>query len=398
MVIKAKKYPHAFFERNSWHHRTKILQEDYSVKYGKTGGFQSPEEAEEAYLKHVEEFDRQMQVKLLPQGKDIALKDYLLYWHESIFAERVESTTLYLSAYVLHSFLLPSIDEKMKLRLVSVEYVNGVLKEAAKYCESAGNKSRELLYAAFKDAVVERMIANNPVIGSKTYPREKSKIRVLNKRQLKIFLTAAKRRNWFLEIILALYMGLRKGEILGLKFSDFDMKQRTVHIQRQLVSDPKIEAGGYRIEEYNIIEREPKTEKSNRILRVPTIIMVELEKRKQRIELDKSMVGSQYVDMGYISCQKDGKRRGLSSLNSEILRICEKNGLPHITVHGLRHMFATILLERGVSIAKISGMLGHSSVHTTFEFYLEIMEEDAKMMDFMNREFVPDKELEEKWE
>ena len=68
--------------------------------------------------------------------------------------------------------------------------------------------------------------------------------------------------------------------------------------------------------------------------------------------------------------------------------MCNRNDLPHITVHSLRHMFATILLERGVSIAKISGMLGHSSVHTTFEFYLEIMEEDQKMMDFMNREFV----------
>lgn len=55
-------------------------------------------------------------------------------------------------------------------------------------------------------------------------------------------------------------------------------------------------------------------------------------------------------------------------------------------------MFATILLERGVSIAKISGMLGHSSVHTTFEFYLDIMDADEKIMEFMNKEFVPDEE------
>ena len=53
-------------------------------------------------------------------------------------------------------------------------------------------------------------------------------------------------------------------------------------------------------------------------------------------------------------------------------------------------MFATILLERGVSIAKISGMLCHSSVHTTFEFYLEVMDADEKMLEFMNKEFVPD--------
>ena len=72
--------------------------------------------------------------------------------------------------------------------------------------------------------------------------------------------------------------------------------------------------------------------------------------------------------------------------------ICENNSLPHITVHGLRHMFATILLERDVSIAKISGMLGHSSVHTTFEYYLEVMDADKKILEFMNKEFAPDTE------
>lgn len=390
MAEKSKKYPHAFFERNSWHHRTKVLQDDYSVKYGKTGGFKSDKEAEEAYKKHIEEFDRKMKVKLLPQGKDITVKDYLVYWYESIFSERIETTTAYVSAYVLYSFLLPNIDEKVKLRLVSVEYINDVLKAASKYCESAGNKSRELLFIAFKDAVIERMISSNPVIGSKPYPRTKARIMILSKEQTRLFLLASKGRNWFLEIILALYLGLRKGEILGLKFGDFDMEKKVVHIQRQLVSDVKVEEGGYRIEEYNIVERDPKSEKSNRILRVPNIVLVELEKRRQMVRLNKSMLGDQYCDSDYVSCQKNGLRRGLSSLNSEINRICENNLLPHITVHSLRHMFATILLERGVSIAKISGMLGHSSVHTTFEFYLEIMDEDTKMMEFMNKEFVPE--------
>lgn len=390
MAEKSKKYPHAFFERNSWYHRTKVLQEDYSVKYGKIGGFKTAKEAEEAYVKHIEEFDRTMKVKLLPQGKDITVKEYLVYWYESIFSERIESTTGYVSAYVLYAFLLPSIDDTMKLNMVNVEYINAVLKESAKYCESAGNKSRELLFIAFKDAVTERMIPNNPIIGTKKYPRKKADVRILNKEQTKRFLLAAKARNWFLEIILALYLGLRKGEILGLKFSDFDMEKKIVHIQRQLVSDVKVEKGGYRIEEYNIVERDPKTEKSNRILRVPNIVLVELEKRRQMIQLNKSMLGMSYCDLGYVSCQKNGARHGLSSLNSEILTICEKNILPHITVHSLRHMFATILLERNVSIAKISGMLGHSSVHTTFEFYLEIMDEDKKMMEFMNREFIPE--------
>lgn len=167
------------------------------------------------------------------------------------------------------------------------------------------------------------------------------------------------------------------------------MKEKTVHIQRQLAADIKLEENGAGIEEYSIVERDPKTEKSNRILRVPNIVLVELEKRHRQIEANKNLLEDAYQDMDYVSCQKNGLPHGLGSMNKELYVLCERNLLPRITVHGLRHMFATILLERGVSIAKISGMLGHSSVHTTFEFYLDIMDADEKIMEFMNKEFVP---------
>ena len=227
---------------------------------------------------------------------------------------------------------------------------------------------------------------------SKKYPRKKPKIYVLNKDQIRTFLAAAKQRNWFLEIILALYLGLRKGEIRGLKFNDFNFEERTVHIHRQLAMEMKLQSGGIEVEKYQLVERDPKTEKSNRILRVPTIVMVELEKRKQRVLTQKIQMGDRYQDNDYVCCQKNGLSHGPHSLNKEIRVICENNSLPHITVHGLRHMFATILLERDVSIAKISGMLGHSSIHTTFEYYLEVMDADKKIVEFMNREFIPDLE------
>ena len=392
MDKKSKKCPHAFYERGSWYHRTKILREDYSVIYGKVGGFQSDVEAEKDYENHIKEFNQNLSSRLTIQGSDISLKDYLIYWYQSIFSERIVSTTEYLSAYVLYTFLLPSIDGDVRLRTVSSEYLDEVLKRASRYCESAGNKSRELLYIAFKDAVSERMINDNPVPNTKKYPRKKPKIYVLDKEQLKIFLAAAKQRNWFLEIILALYLGLRKGEIRGLKFSDFNLEERTVHIQRQLAMDMKLQSGGIEVEKYQLVERDPKTEKSNRILRVPTIVMVELEKRKQRVQIQKIQAGDRYQDNDYVCCQKNGLPHGPHSLNKEIGVICENNSLPHITVHGLRHMFATILLERDVSIAKISGMLGHSSVHTTFEYYLEVMDADKKILEFMNKEFIPDTE------
>ena len=237
MTKHPKKSRHAFYERGSWYHRTKILREDYSIGYGKTGGFKSREEAEAAYQKHVEEFDRLMKVTLVKQGEAITLKEYLVYWFRNIFSERVESTTQYVAAYVLYTFILPSVSEDIKLRLVSAGYLDSVLASASKYCTSAGNKSRELLYIAFKDAVAGRMLTHNPVPDTQKYPRKKPKIQTLNKEQTRVFLSAAKGRGWFLEILLGLYLGLRTGEILGLKFDDFDTEQRVVHIQRQLAAD-----------------------------------------------------------------------------------------------------------------------------------------------------------------
>lgn len=387
MVKRSKKYPHAFFERGTWNHRTKILKDDYSVSYSKIGGFKSDEEAENAYKKHIEEFERKLKARFIRQNEDTTFKEYLVYWFQSIFVERTQSTTQYVFAYVLYDLLFPYLDETIKLRMVSTEYLNQLLKQVSTCCQSAGNKSREFLYLAMKDAVVHRFISNNPVIATKKYPRKKSKITILTKEQTKILLAAAKYRNWFLEILLGLYCGMRKGEILGLKFSDFNLDNRTVHIQRQLVADIKLEDNGLSILDYTKIERDPKTEKGNRAFGVPPIVLVELEKRKRAIQLQKELMGEAYIDSNYISSQKNGLPRGLSSMNTELNRLCARNNLPHITVHSLRHMFATIMMERGLSIAKVSGLLGHSSVHTTFEYYVDIMDSDSKMLEYMNQEF-----------
>ncbi|MFR3413603.1 MAG: site-specific integrase [Coprococcus sp.] len=357
MVKKVKKYPHAFFERNTWNHRTKKLLPDYTIKYGKKGGFETAEEAEKAYQEHIKEFDRKMNMTFLEVDKEVTLKNFLLYWYVSIFSERVQSTTRYLVSYVLYGMLLPNIDEKIKLKFVSTDYLNELLDKVAKYCKSAGFKSRETLYIAMKDAQFLRLIDNNPVKATKTYPRPKRKITVLNKSQTRCFLTAAKERNWFLEIILGLYCGLRKGEILGLKFDDFDFEERTVTVQRQLVADIETKEGTYEIIKYQSILRDPKSESGKRRLKVPEIILVEVERRKDRIQLLKERMGEDFQDQNFISCQKNGNPRGLCSLNTEIRRLCERNGLPHITVHGLRHMYATILAERGVPLTKISALL-----------------------------------------
>lgn len=77
-------------------------------------------------------------------------------------------------------------------------------------------------------------------------------------------------------------------------------------------------------------------------------------------------------------------------MNSALTKLCSRNGLPHITVHGLRHIYATILIEQKVPLIKISALLGHASVNTTFEYYCEVMDENEQIITFMNHTFIPE--------
>lgn len=150
------------------------------------------EEAKLVYQAHIDEFNNKMNMQLMRLDKNITLKEYFLYWFANIFSERAKMTTQYLSSYVLHTFLLPNIDEKIALKFVSTDYLDRLLLKASQYCESAGKKSRESLYIAMKDAVTIRLINNNPVKASKRYPRKKSKVKILRKSQIEILLKAEK--------------------------------------------------------------------------------------------------------------------------------------------------------------------------------------------------------------
>ncbi len=392
MKKKTQEKSVAFFERNSWYHRTKVLENNGTVKYGKIGGFASQAEAEKSYWECLEKFNTQQRKRQISGkgNREVLFKDYLIYWFEEVFSKRVENTTRMVGAYTLYDLIIPNIDYDIKMRFVSVEYLDGLLERSSKACSSAGNKGRELLNIAMKEAVVEGYINVNPVPETKPYKRKKPKIVILSREKIKVLLQAASKDNWYLEILLGLFCGLRKGEIYGLKFSDFDVEHKTVAISRQIVANPIIREGGSKIEENTLIERDPKTPNSFRVLRVPEVIITELENRKSLVNLYKEKEQEDFVDKGYISCQSNGKVHSLSAMNNALRRICVKNNLPVISVHGLRHMFATILIEQGVPLAKISGLLGHSSVNTTFEYYCDVMDEKEKIIAFMNDTFIPE--------
>lgn len=388
----------AFFERGSWYHRIKILNEDFTTSYGKKGGFRTPEEAEESYNQCLEKYEQELSIHHLDINTDIFFSNYLIYWYENIFKERNPDNNYALGvAYVIYNMVVPFLRDNnsgadIKLELVNTTYLDAILIELAKITPSAGNKCREILGTALKDAVECGYIKDNPIEGTKKYKRKKPKIKILSKKELKILLNFAQYDTWYLEILLGLFCGLRKGEILGLKFQDFDMENHILRIRRQLVNDPilakKQNINKIKIDKYVLVEKPPKKD-SYRNIKVPQIIIQELNKRLEEYEIYKKNI-KDFSDYGYVSFNKDtGKPHIPNSLNTYLYRKCPQINIPTISVHGLRHMFATILIEKGVPLIKISAILGHTSPNTTFEIYCDIMEEREKILTFINNTFKP---------
>lgn len=166
---------------------------------------------------------------------------------------------------------------------------------------------------------------------------------------------------------LALFCGLRRGELIALEWSDFDFKEKTLDISKSssLVNG-------------KVITKTPKTESSNRIISVPesAIQLVRLYRKKQvklRLKLGDAWKGDNYVFIQWNGQQmypstpygvfKDVIRRYNATVKDESKK------LPDIPLHGLRHTSATLMISQNVDIRTVSGRLGHAQTSTTTDIY-----------------------------
>ena len=114
----------AFFYRGSWYHRKKELLDDGTTKYGKVGGFATPEEAEESYYKYQNIFKEQTRNYIVPTiDNDVSLKDYIIYWYENILTPRVDNSTEMITSYTIYDLIIPNLPYEIKLKQKKFPYM-----------------------------------------------------------------------------------------------------------------------------------------------------------------------------------------------------------------------------------------------------------------------------------
>ncbi|HYN35357.1 MAG TPA: site-specific integrase, partial [Actinomycetota bacterium] len=163
--------------------------------------------------------------------------------------------------------------------------------------------------------------------------------------------------------------GMRRGEVLGLKWSSVDLERRRLSVREALVT-----ADGH------AGLAEPKTARSRRSVPLPaqTVAAIRAHRAKQLEE--RIALGPDYADEDFVFCREDGAALSPQSFSRLFVRRCDSAGISRIRLHDLRHTFATLALEAGVHAKVVSEILGHSSISLTLDTYshaIPSMQEEA---------------------
>ncbi len=205
--------------------------------------------------------------------------------------------------------------------------------------------------AALGKAVAEGLITTNPAIGCKLPPKKSKEMRVLTQAEIMRFLIQAKEEGYYEMFLLELTTGMRRGEILGLKWSDLNMQTGDLHISRQVV---KVEG--------KTIVSTLKTKSSIRTIRLA----------KEMVELLKDMKVTTRSEWMFPSPVKEDAPRDPSAVYRRFQLILERADCKKVRFHDLRHTFATMAIENGMDVKTLSAIIGHVSAETTLDIYSHI--------------------------
>lgn len=219
-----------------------------------------------------------------------------------------------------------------------------------------------LLHRAFVQAAKWQLLTTNPVDCVEPPKVRRPEMVTVTAEQISQLLQAAQGTVFYAPVALAATTGMRRGEILALRWEDVDFERSAIRISRSL---GQTKAG--------IFFKEPKTPESRRTIAVSRYTLNILEKHKEDQRSEKSAMGTAYQDQGLVCAMPDGSPISPQYVSDNFRWVVKRAGLPHMTFHGLRHSQATILIASGVPVKVVSEMLGHSNTSITQDLYTHVL-------------------------
>jgi integrase len=225
------------------------------------------------------------------------------------------------------------------------------------------NQAHRILHKALKDAVKWGVALRN-VTEAVTPPRKSTReMQVLPPADLKTLLHAAEEAGMGSLLLLAAHTGLRRGELLGLKWQDVELSQGMLSVQRAL----RVVSGqGY-------IVAEPKSAAGRRRISLGPVAVTALRQHRATQAELRLGLGSLWQSGDWVFTRPDGRHLDPDVISHRFKKLVQELDIPRVRLHDLRHTHATLLLLAGVHPKVVQERLGHSSIAITLDTYSHVL-------------------------
>lgn len=220
------------------------------------------------------------------------------------------------------------------------------------------------------DVAVERgLMIKNPINNRIKLPAvDKIEYRTLSEDEIGRYFKGLSHRRLYAAFVLELCTGLRRGELLAVKWDDLNVETRELKIKRQVTRVRDIDQPNKSSLEYTRL----KSKSSERTIILPLCAVEELILHQQRQNAEKELAGNAYKDEDLIFCSPLGQKLDTRRLYEIHRQTLKRKNMEHIPFHILRHTVATLLLEKGEDIKTIQDLLGHADPATTMQIYIHV--------------------------
>jgi integrase len=299
----------------------------------------------------------------------ITLAEYLGHWLKDCQV-RLSPVTVQTYEYMVKKYLIPALGQ-IPLTQLRPERLQSFYSEklsTGRHDGTGGLSARTVrymhvtLHKALQSAVKMGMIVNNPADAVESPKPKRHEMQTMSETDMHLFLEYAKDTPYYALFYTALFTGMRRSELLALRWSDIDLLLCQLSVTRTI----------HQLHNGTIVFGEPKTSKSRRVVSLsPSTAIVLREHKEQQAQLRQSL-GLALADDALVFSQYDGKPLLPDSITQAWRKLARRVGLKGIRLHDARHTHASLMLKQGIHPKIVQERLGHASIQITLDTYSHV--------------------------
>ena len=324
--------------------------------------FDTKRDATRAFNEHKVKMDKGTQI----MPSEYTFAQWLDYWYKDIILPQIEETTAYGYRGMIENYLKPQLGEirLQKLTARDIQQYYTWLMGEKELSPNTVIKHHNLLTNTLNAAERQEYITKNPMRAVSPPKKRQREAKFYTPEQLGTLLDKAVGTRLELPVYICAYLGLRRGELCGLRWSDIDLEHQTITIENTRTQAGKKE-----------IEKGTKTASSTRTLYLPDTLCDMLKAAKENQQACRATYKNAYDDNDYVIVMEDGKPFRPNYLSELFGKFLADNDLPKIVLHELRHTFASLSNQAGIPAYNIGKALGHSTPATTQKIYTHLLDQ-----------------------